>query len=272
MENWKLLSEYDFHGRSIRYGNVGKGPAVVLVHGTPWSPFNLRHIINGLSQEFTVYYFDLLGYGQSDKGEGDVSLGVQNQVLEELIDHWEIDCPSIVGHDFGGATILRNHLIDHRDFKKIVLIDPVAISPWGSPFFLHVRKHEEAFAGVPDYIHEAIVRAYIGTALFKDIEQTTLDSTISPWIGAKGKRAFYRQIAQADSRFTDEVQQLYGNITAPVLILWGAEDAWIPVDRAQILRRSIPGSQFKTIPDSGHLVIEEQPEQLIQEILKFLNS
>jgi len=68
-------------------------------------------------------------------------------------------------------------------------------SPWGSPFFLHVRKHEEAFSGVPDYIHEAIVRAYIATALFKDIEQTTVDSTISPWTGAEGKPAFYRQIA-----------------------------------------------------------------------------
>ncbi len=272
VENWTLSNEYDFHRRYVKHGRAGIGPAVVLVHGTPWSSFNLRHIIKGLSQEFTVYYFDLLGYGQSDKSEGDVSLGVQNQVLDELIDHWELDCPFVIGHDFGGATILRNHLIDHRDFKKIVLIDPVAVSPWGSPFFLHVRKHEEAFSGVPDYIHEAIVRAYIGTALFKGIEQTTVDSTISPWIGAEGKPAFYRQIAQADSRFTDEVQPLYGSITAPVLILWGAEDAWIPIDRAQILRRSIPESQFKAIPDSGHLVIEEQPRQLIQEILKFFGS
>lgn len=272
MENWTLSNEYDFHGRYVRYGRDGTGPAVVLVHGTPWSSFNLRHIIKGLSHEFTVYYFDLLGYGQSEKSEGDVSLGVQNQVLDELIDHWELDCPFIVGHDFGGATILRNHLIDRRDFRKIVLIDPVAISPWGSPFFLHVRKHEEAFSGVPDYIHEAIVRTYIGTALCKDIEQTIVDSTISPWIGPEGKPAFYRQIAQADSRFTDEIQPLYGSITTPVLILWGAEDVWIPIDRGQILRRSIPGSHFKAIPDSGHLVIEEQPGQLIQEILEFFGS
>ncbi|MCP4373383.1 MAG: hypothetical protein GY797_35580, partial [Deltaproteobacteria bacterium] len=55
-------------------------------------------------------------------------------------------------------------------------------------------------------------------AMFKGIEQTTMDSTINPWIGAEGKSAFYRQIAQADSRFTDEVQPLYGKITAPVLV------------------------------------------------------
>ena len=112
MENWTLSNKYDFHGRYVRHGRAGTGPAVVLVHGTPWSSFNLRHIIKELLQEFTAYYFDLLGYGQSDKSEGDVSLGVQNQVLDELIDHWELDCPFVVGHDFGGATILRNHLFD----------------------------------------------------------------------------------------------------------------------------------------------------------------
>jgi len=43
-----------------------------------------------------------------------------------------------VGHDFGGTTVLRTHLISERKFEKIVLIDPVAVSPWGSPFFQHV--------------------------------------------------------------------------------------------------------------------------------------
>jgi len=272
MENWKLLSGYDFHGRTIKYGCAGKGPAVVLVHGTPWSSFTLRHIINGLAQEFTVYYYDLLGYGQSDKRDGDVSLGIQNRVLDELLRHWGLDCPFVVGHDFGGATILRNHLLDRRDFKKIVLIDPVAVSPWGSPFFLHVRDHEAAFAGVPDYIHDAIVRAYVGTAACREIEPATMDLIVSPWMGAEGKPAFYRQIAQADSRFTEEIQPLYESITSPVLIVWGAEDKWIPVDRAHHLHRSIPGSQLKIIPDSGHLVIEEQPGQVIQEIMTFFNS
>lgn len=155
MAEWKLPESYVFEGRTIRYGMVGDGPPVVVVHGTPWSSFNLRHVIKALSQRFTVYYYDLVGYGQSDKSPGDVSLGIQNQILDQLIDHWSLDSPSIIGHDFGGTTVLRTHLINGRDFRRIVLVDPVAISPWGSPFFQHVKLHEAAFAGVPDYIHEA---------------------------------------------------------------------------------------------------------------------
>jgi pimeloyl-ACP methyl ester carboxylesterase len=74
MGEWKLTESYDFGGRSVRYGRLGNGPPMVLVHGTPWSSFNLRHLIRRLSRDYTVYFFDLLGYGQSSKEEGDVSL------------------------------------------------------------------------------------------------------------------------------------------------------------------------------------------------------
>ena len=270
MAEWKLPELYDFNGRNVRYGVRGKGPALVLVHGTPWSSFNLRHLVASLSRDFCVYYYDLLGYGQSDKSLGDVSLGVQNQVLAQLLKHWGLKDPAIIGHDFGGTTLLRAHLINGCNFKKIVLIDPVAISPWGSPFFQHVKAYEKAFAGVPDYIHEAIVRAYIKTAAFKPIDAHILDMIVSFWTQEKGKAAFYRQIAQADSSFTDQVQPLYPHICPPVLILWGQEDTWIPIEKGMALHDMIPNSLFHVISDAGHLVIEERPDQLIEKIHPFL--
>jgi len=268
---WKLSESLAIADRFVRFGTSGNGPPVVVVHGTPWSSYNMRHIIKGLSSDFTVYFFDLIGYGQSDKSAGDVSLGIQNQILDQLINHWELENPAIVGHDFGGATVLRTHLINGHDFKKIVLIDPVSISPWGSPFFHHVKIYESAFAGVPDYIHEAIVRAYIDTAAFQPVEKKTMDITVQPWTEKNGKAAFYRQIAQAKESYTDEVQPLYSNIRNPVMILWGSEDTWIPLGRGKLLHEMIPGSFFHEIPDAGHLVIEEQPELLLEKIHPFLS-
>ena len=139
---------------------------------------------------------------------GDVSLGIQNTILDQLIKFWGLENPAIIGHDFGGATVLRTHLLNKQDFAKIVLIDPVSISPWGSPFFQHVKAHEAAFAGVPDYIHEAIVRAYINTAAFIPIADETMEKTVQPWTGGEGKASFYRQIAQAKEKYTDEAQAL----------------------------------------------------------------
>lgn len=272
MNAWELPASYDFQGRDVRYGVRGDGPPVVVVHGTPWSSYNLRHLIAPLSADFTVYYYDLVGYGQSDKSPGDVSLGVQNQVLDQLLDHWGLDDPAAIGHDFGGTTVLRTHLVNKRGFDRMVLIDPVALSPWGSSFFQHVRRHEAAFAGVPDNIHEAIVRAYVRTAAHQPIAEATLNGIVRPWTTPGGKAAFYRQIAQADARYTDEIQSAYRRITRPVLILWGREDNWIPAERGQALRDMIPGATLHVVPGAGHLVIEEAPGQLLEKIRPFLRG
>lgn len=272
MNSWSLPHTFDFEGRPVKYGVMGEGEPLVLVHGTPWSSFNLRHLIRGLSYHYKVYYFDLLGYGESDQLEGDVSLGIQNKLLDALIQYWKIESPFIVGHDFGGTTVLRNHLLDNRDYRKIVVIDPVALSPWGSPFFKHIEKHEAAFAGVPDYIHSAIVEAYIKTAAYQKLNAETIDGILKPWIGEQGKSAFYRQIVQADSKFTDEFQDKFTKINIPVLILWGEEDQWIPLEQAYLLNSKIKGSKVVTVPNSGHLIIEEKPSVLVTEILSFLGD
>lgn len=270
MNAWDLPEIYDYDGRTVRYGRLGKGPPMVLIHGTPWSSFNLRHLIQQLCKKYTVYFFDLLGYGQSSKAEGDVSLGVQNELLSRLLDHWQLNNPVIIGHDFGGAITLRTHLLNDRHFQKIILIDPVAVSPWGSPFFRHVKAHESAFTGLPNHIHEAVVRSYVQTAAFKPLDEATLNSTVAPWISEQGKAAFYRQIAQADSKYTDEVQVLYPTITTPTLILWGQEDSWIPLERGEKLQAMIPSSTLRIIDAAGHLVIEEKPDVLLKEIFDFV--
>ncbi|MBW9266660.1 MAG: alpha/beta hydrolase [Candidatus Thiodiazotropha sp. (ex. Lucinisca nassula)] len=269
MTNWNLTETYTFEDRYVKFGVKGHGPPVIVLHGTPWSSYNMRHIIDALLNSFTTYYFDLIGYGQSDKSHGDVSLGIQNTILHQLIKFWGLENPAIIGHHFGGATILRTHLLNKQDFEKIVLIDPVAISPWGSPFFRHVQTHEAAFAGAPDYIHEAIVRAYIKTAAVMQIPDETMDNTVQPWTGMYGKASFYRQIAQAKVKYTDEVQSVYSQISKPLMILWATDDSWIPIQRGRLLHELIPGSLFFEIPNAGHLAIEEQPSLLIEKIRPF---
>jgi len=102
------------------------------------------------------------------------------------------------------------------------------------------------------------------------LNQETIKGIVHAWKGEKAKAAFYRQIAQADSKYTDEIQNKYSSIKTPTLILWGENDKWIPVENGEKLNKLIPNSKFKTIPNSGHLVIEEKYQDLLIEILKFI--
>jgi len=116
----------------------------------------------------------------------DVSLPVQGRVFAALFSHLRLDKPDVVAHDFGGCAALRGYLLHGCDYRSLTLIDPVALAPWGSPFVHHVREHERAFAGLPPYIHAAIVPAYIAGAAFHPLSARNLQLYVAPWLGAAG--------------------------------------------------------------------------------------
>ncbi|NIR91700.1 MAG: alpha/beta hydrolase [Gammaproteobacteria bacterium] len=272
MHEWTLTRSFNFHGDPVRYDVFGEGLPTVLMHGTPFWSYEWRRIARAIGSTHRVHVYDMLGYGQSAKRAGqDVSLGVQNRLFTALLEHWRLKDPAVIAHDFGGATALRTHLLDGRDYEKLLLVDPVAIRPWGSPFVQHVRQHEAAFAGVPHYLQEAIVRAYLRTAMHRRLFDRELAPYVAPWLGEDGQPALYRQIAQMDLKYTDEIEPLLGNIRCPVSILWGEEDTWIPVGQGRKLHQMIPGSTFRTIPGAGHLVQEDAPEAIVAEIINFFS-
>jgi pimeloyl-ACP methyl ester carboxylesterase len=93
-----------------------------------------------------------------------------------------------------------------------------------------------------------------------------------PWLSDDGQAAFYRQIAQADERFTDEIEPRYAELEMPTLVVWGAEDTWIPVDRADRLAATIPGAELVVVPDAGHLIQLDQPVALATNLHRWLSG
>lgn len=249
------MREFQWRDGVVRWRIDGEGPPVVFCHGTPWSSWLWNGVADVLASAFTVFRWDMLGYGTSDMAEGqDVSLGAQAELFAALLDYWNLDSPAVIAHDYGGAVALRAHLLHGRAFRSLALVDVVALAPWGSPFFSLVHDHAQVFEQLPENLHEALVRAYIQSASHRGLDDEQLDYLMAPWRGSAGQAAFYRQIAQADQRFTDEIEPLYGRVDVPVKIVWGTEDTWIPVDRAHRLHGQIPGSSLELLSGAGHLV------------------
>jgi pimeloyl-ACP methyl ester carboxylesterase len=266
-----LTETFAWRGRQVRWGRFGTGPAVVLCHGTPWSSELWRPFAEALSSYFTVHVWDMPGYGRSSKHpEHRVSLDVQGELLADLLVHWDLESPHMVAHDYGGAVALRAHLLHARPFASLALVDVVALAPWGSDFFRLVRENAEVFSALPSAVHEGVLRAYIGGASHLGVPASAMESLVAPWLDAAGQAAFYRQIAQADQLYTDQIEELYPTLGIPVLVVWGCDDVWIPVDRAHRLRELIPGAQLQLIERAGHLVQLDQPVALAAALTRWL--
>ena len=265
MSHWALHETVDTRAGRVATGRAGAGPDLVLAHGWPWSSFSWHRVIPELATAFTVHWYDMPGYGQSDKSPSQrTSLDVQGAVFAEMLAHWGLSRPSVIAHDFGGATTLRAHLLHGCDFANYVLMNVVAMRPWGSAFFDHVGHHVEAFQGLPPHIHKAVVTAYIQGALVNDIPAQDFDALVAPWLTEAGRLSFYRQFAQADERYTAEIEPLFGQVRCPVTILWGQDDPWIPLERGKALHACMPGAAFVPIDGAGHLPQLEKPSAVLE--------
>ncbi|WP_114521454.1 alpha/beta hydrolase [Altererythrobacter sp. ZODW24] len=269
--SWKVDQEISTPAGTVAAGSTGDGPPLVLAHGWPWSSYAWHRVIPALAERFRVYWYDMPGYGQSEMRENQrTSLDVQGEVFAFMLAQWGLDRPNVIAHDFGGATTLRAHLLHGAEFERYVLMNVVAMRPWGSDFFDHVGQHVDAFTGLPPHIHEAVVRAYIQGALVSDIVVADFEALVAPWLSGEGRGSFYRQFAQADESYTAEVEPMFGEVRCPVKIMWGEDDPWISLERGRALHERMPGAEFATIPGIGHLPQLEAPDAVLREVTGFL--
>lgn len=272
-DDGELARVTTWRGREVRWDVLGSGPDVVLLHGTPWSSALWRPIADELATRFTVHLWDMPGYGASSKlPEHAVDLGTQAELFADLLREWGLARPHVVAHDIGGAVALRTRLLHGAAYASLCLVDVVALRPWGSPFFRLVQDHADVFTQLPPGVHRGAVEGYIRGAAHRPLTDDALALLVGPWTTPQGQPAFYRQIAQADEWFTEEIEHLLGRLTEPVRIVWGAEDTWIPVDRASRLRSMIPGSTLHVIGGAGHLVQLDAPDELADQLADWLGT
>lgn len=270
--SWKIDETVQTSAGTVAIGRFGSGPALVLAHGWPWSSFSWHRIIPELAGRYRVHWYDMPGYGRSNKdAKQRTSLDVQGKLFSEMLEYWGLEQPIVVAHDVGGATTLRAHLLHGCDFDRYVLMNVVAMRPWGSEFFDHVGRHVEVFQGLPPHIHRAIVEAYIKGAIVNDIESGDFDKLVEPWLSEEGRGSFYRQFAQADEKYTAKIEPMFGDIRCPVKIIWGEDDPWIPLERGKALHTLIPQASFETLPRVGHLPQLEAPDLVLERLNRFLS-
>lgn len=282
------------HSYEIHYTTLGSAssPPLIFIHGTPWSHKVWLPYAQSLSSSFRIYLFDNPGYGVSPGGtplsssldwktELDASLKGQSEAFSHIFKYWKEkdgwkDKPHVIAHDNAGLVSLRANLLYVCEYKSLCLIDVVAVRPFGSPFFRLVASNPDVFKQIPPGMFRGLVLSYIEGASYKPLRSDVLDMLMEPWLegGLQGQEGFIRQMLQADQRHAEDVEGKYGEAgkSMPVRIIWGKEDFWIPVDRAEKLAQVIGTEDVVILEEAGHLVHYDQPERLGIEIGRWIES
>lgn len=262
--HWEPDEEFETSQGVVRWGTLGRGEPIVLVHGTPYSSLLWRDIAPALARTRKVFFFDHLGFGRSDQREGqDLSLKAHSRNFARLLDHWELDLPSVVAHDIGGAVALRTLLLDGKSYRDLTLFDAVSGGAWERGLFRLFLEHEKVFQELPGYAHLALVAAHMRHATHVGLRPGVLDAFLAPWRGDTGQAAFYRQYTQIRQADTVAYEPLLGSMSLPVRLVWGREDRILPPEYAEWLHERVPHAELHWIDGAGHLLQEDAPSQLL---------
>jgi pimeloyl-ACP methyl ester carboxylesterase len=268
--DWNLSRTFDSAQGRIRWEAFGAGPPVVLLHGTPNWSYIWRKVVEHLSSRHRVYVFDWPGFGRSDRFEGqNISWDEQPRRLRELFEHWQLAAPTVVAFDFAPIFALRAHLFEDLDVGAFVLADAAVIPPFVTDFSRLARENIATMRQLPTHIAEAMIAAHLAQTTHRPMQPEVVDGYMAPWRGPNGVAAYWRAVARYDEDLAAPLVPRLDQITVPVRLLWGDNDAWFPPEKARELASAFPGSQLRFLPEAGHFSPEDNPGAFATEVLRF---
>jgi pimeloyl-ACP methyl ester carboxylesterase len=271
-------SEYsrfaDINGVRIHYQEKGMGTPLVLIHGYTSSTYSWKDVFEPLSKNFRVIAVDLKGFGFSGKPDGDYSRRAQALLVTHLLDYLKIDKAWLCGNSMGGAVAMHLTLINPQRVAGLILIDSAGVKVPGSgslaPAYLTlpvIGRILIALSLTSDkLVREGLEKSFYDRSKVNDERVAYYYRFLKP---RGGQLAALRARAQADD-FPIEAD--LKKISARVLIIWGRQDALIPLEAGIKMNKLIKDSKLVIFDSCGHLPQEEMPGKAVAAITNFIAS
>lgn len=260
----------EVNGVRLRYLDQGSGPAVVLLHGFASSLETWLGVIPELARDHRVIALDLMGFGWSDRPEGDYSPQAQAELVLALLDRLQVGEFDLAGHSWGCSVALALALSAPQRVRRLALYDAWVFSDQLPTFF-----HWSRAPG----IGEALFALFYNERPAEKLELAFFDPEAVPEslveeveraLSRPGTRAAALQAVRGQ-RF-EEMEGRYGEIRKPVLLLWGREDAVSPVSVGERLQQLLPDARLVIYPRAGHFPMIEAAAASNRDLVRFFGG
>ena len=243
-------------------GNPSREPTVLLLHAWAGSRRSFARLLPLLPSTLHAAAVDLRGHGDADKPLSGYGLTTLAEDVVAILDALGVRRAVLVGASSGGYVAQQVAVTQPDRVAGLVLA--------GSPRDLRGRPpFADALEQMPDPVDPGWVREF--TAGFTDLDR------LPPWYvdlmvedGLRLPAAIWSAAFLGLHRSRPPTE--LGTISAPALVISGARDGLLGRRQAADLVAAIPGARWLEYPDTGHLVLEEQPERLAADTMSFIGA
>lgn len=234
------------HARVHVAAAPANAPSIVLVHGLGVSSRYMMPTARLLSAHARVYAPDLPGFGLSDKPRRALSIPELARALSLWMKANELERAVLLGNSLGAQIIVDFAVSFPEQVERAILIAPT-IDPRARSFSRQVARL------LLDALREPFGLVAIAAA---DYLRAGL---------ARGAQTL--RYALAD-RIEDKLPRLH----APTLVVRGGRDPIVPQGWVEDATRLLPHARLICIPAAAHAVNYNAPDELVREVLWFLNE
>jgi magnesium chelatase accessory protein len=248
---------------------MGRGPAVLLLHGTAASTHSWRELAPLLARRFTVVAPDLPGHGfTAAPSPQQLSLPGMAALVDALLDTMRLRPVMAVGHS-AGAAVLARLALDGRIAPRSLVGLNAALLPIGREHSAFFTAAARMLAGMP-----MVPQLFAWRASDRGVAERLLRDTGSR-IDARGVELYARlfrhpghlraalgMMANWDLR---PLLRDMPRLAVPLTLVVGANDRSIPPEDADRVQRDyLPSARVLRLPGLGHLAHEEDPEAVAE--------
>lgn len=257
--------QMEWAGRSADVREIGKGPAVILVHGYPLDGAMWSGVARALSTQFRVLKPDLPGRGNTEAPAPDSIEGYAD-FLETIVGSLEGPV-GLAGFSFGGYISLAFARRRPEKVRALALVDTRASADDEAGR----TKRDETIAAVRANGVAPVLEAMPGKLL-------SPESLARPDLLERVQRIISRQkpeTVEADlsaMRDRPDSTGFLHEISIPTLVVVGERDALTPPADSEAIAAAIPGARLVTIAGAGHLTPMERPKAVSEALAEFFGA
>lgn len=257
-------------GMPVHYRRVGDGPFLLLLHGTGATLHTWEGWTRELRDSFEVISVTLPAFGLTGpRPDADYSIPAYVDFVEAFAQKLDLRQFHLAGNSLGGLIAWEYALVHPERVQKLILLNasgwprdkemPLAMRLARKPVFKQLLQRITPKA----LFRKSLREVYANPDRISD---TLVDRYFDLFLREGNRRAYVQRLNQSYQPDPNQLSEL--NI--PTFILWGEQDAWIPVADAYRFDEVLPNSQLLIYPDAGHVPMEEWPVRTAEDVRIFL--
>ncbi|MCU0490373.1 MAG: alpha/beta fold hydrolase [Chloroflexaceae bacterium] len=253
-----------------------QGLPVVLVHGYGALIEHWRRVMRPIASVHSLYAIDLYNFGYSARLKVPPSKDIWAQQLASFVEKVIGQPAVIVGHSMGGMAAIQCAANHPQWVKGLVSVcNSGILNPERPPSDLDMFLFQATSAPLVGELiaalaaNELAVRQGLNAAYFR--KERVTPELVEAFVGPIRRYGTGSYLAVTRSFNNLVLDVPAGRITAPALLIWGAEDRSIPPTIAPLVQqRILPQAPLEIIPQSGHCPFDETPDEFCNILLPWL--